>query len=157
MFNHYADILSRIAEPPKWWDEQGVPRYCAFGPDAIANIYAHECVLLAIECSGCGQTIIAALDDHQANNVLRVPGKETPRRKIADLIRAGELDCGDPPNVGCCRGGPSTGALTRRVLQYWARYQDSYGPLGSIRFVRGSFDWQRDRSLELPVTPREED
>jgi hypothetical protein len=63
MFHHYEDIISRIAEPPRWYDEQGVPRYCDFAPNVIGNIYANECVLLEIECSGCDQIIIAALDE----------------------------------------------------------------------------------------------
>jgi hypothetical protein len=34
MLQHYEDILSRIAEPPRWFDEQGVPRYCEFAPES---------------------------------------------------------------------------------------------------------------------------
>jgi len=154
MFHHYADILSRIAEPPRWWDEQGVPRYCEFAPHQLANIYANECALMAIECSGCGERIIAAIDDHTANEVRRIPWQERPRVKIADLIRAGELDYGDPPNVGCCRAGPSQGAISHRVIEYWFRFQDSYfQPGSSVRLVRGAMDWQRDRSLELAFNP----
>jgi len=156
MFHHYHDIISRIAEPPRWYDELGVPRYCDFAPNAIANIYADECVLLEIECSGCGQIIIAALDDKGANDALWIPGQPRTRHKIADLIRSGELDYGDPPNVDCCRAGPSQTAITRRVIEYWSRYQETYTePGSSVRFVRGSFDWQRDRSLEIEI-PRTE-
>jgi DNA-directed RNA polymerase subunit N (RpoN/RPB10) len=61
MLQHYEDILSRISEPPRWFDEQGVPRYCEFAPDRIAN--ARECALLAIECQSCGRPFIVALDD----------------------------------------------------------------------------------------------
>jgi hypothetical protein len=150
MFHHYADIISRIAEPPRWYDEQGVPRYCDFAPFVIANIYANECVLLEIECSGCGQIIIAALDDKGANEAAWIPHQPMPHHKIADLIRSGELNCGDPPNVDCCRAGPSQNPVIRRVIEYWSRYQDSYFERGSpVRFVRGSTDWQRDRSLEI--------
>jgi hypothetical protein len=42
MLQHYEDILSRIAEPPRWFDEQGVPRYCEFAPHRIANIHARR-------------------------------------------------------------------------------------------------------------------
>jgi hypothetical protein len=45
MFHHYEDILSRIAEPPRWFDARGVPRYCDFAPDRIADIYTRECAL----------------------------------------------------------------------------------------------------------------
>jgi hypothetical protein len=44
MLQHYEDILSRIAEPPRGFDEHGVPRYCDFAPHRIANIYAREIV-----------------------------------------------------------------------------------------------------------------
>jgi hypothetical protein len=152
MFHYYEDIISRIAEPPRWYDDQGVPRYCDFAPYEIANIYADECVLLEIMCSGCDRIIIAALDDRGANEAISVPHRDNPRRKIADLIRSHELFFGDPPNVDCCRGGPSTTAKTLRVIEYWARYQDTYTePGSSVRFVRGSFDWQRDQSLEIEL------
>jgi DNA-directed RNA polymerase subunit N (RpoN/RPB10) len=60
MLSNYEDILSRIAEPPRWFDEQGVPRYCDFAPHHIANIYADECALLAIACQSCGRPFIVA-------------------------------------------------------------------------------------------------
>ena len=38
MFQHYHDIQSRIAELPRWFDEQGVPRYCdPYDPDKRAH------------------------------------------------------------------------------------------------------------------------
>ena len=76
MLQHYEDILSRIAEPPRWFDEQGVPRYCEFAPDRIANIHAQECALLAIECQSCGRPFIVALDAGTANhNVISSRGR----------------------------------------------------------------------------------
>jgi hypothetical protein len=106
MFRHYEDILSRIAEPPRWFDEQGVPRYCEFAPDRIANIYAHECALLDIECQNCGRVFVVALDERTANhNVIRRPGYDPPWRTLADIIRSHEIEYRDPPNVECCPVG----------------------------------------------------
>ena len=39
MLNAYADIRSRIAEEPKWWDEEGVPRYCEFSHKELSLIH----------------------------------------------------------------------------------------------------------------------
>lgn len=54
MNEHYKDIRSRLAEPPKWFDEHAVPRYCPFRPTRTANIYCDEAVLAVITCQGCG-------------------------------------------------------------------------------------------------------
>ena len=40
MHQHYKDILDRIAEPPVWFDEHGVPRFGDFSPRNLSNIYA---------------------------------------------------------------------------------------------------------------------
>jgi hypothetical protein len=37
MFQNYSDITERIAETPKWWDENGVPRYAEFEPRRAAT------------------------------------------------------------------------------------------------------------------------
>jgi hypothetical protein len=50
MNTEYDDIRALTAEPPKWWDEFAVPRYCDFRPRSAANIYAREAALLLIEC-----------------------------------------------------------------------------------------------------------
>ena len=42
MNTEYDDIRALIAEPPRWWDEFAVPRYCDFHPRRAANIYARE-------------------------------------------------------------------------------------------------------------------
>ena len=37
MFRYDSDITERIAETPKWWDENGAPRYMEFEPRRAAN------------------------------------------------------------------------------------------------------------------------
>jgi hypothetical protein len=134
MFTEYHDITERIAEPPRWWDENRVPRYCEFSPYTIANIYAREAVLLDVICSMCGQHFMAAMS-HGG-----VAGQ--PERAVfAEEIRGGkldELDYGDPPNFGNCRSGPSTGCYELRVLQYWSRMLPAKG-------------WTRDKELEIEL------
>jgi hypothetical protein len=153
MFQHYDDILSRIAEPPSWFDEQGVPRYCDFAPNRIANIYAHECALLEIACQDCGQIFFVALDEKGANEAIAMPGRNSPWQKLAELIRSHMIEYSDPPNVDCCGAGPSMTSITRRVLEYWHRWQDTYTEPGSpaVLVRASSMDWQRDRSLEIEI------
>lgn len=119
MNNEYHDIRSRISEPPKWWDENAVPRFCEFAPRHAANIYAREASLVLIECQGC-----------------RTPFKVCVIGfgKLAQRIRDGSLHYGDPPNVECCIGGPTMNCIDVRVLEYWRR-KDS--------------DWERDPALEV--------
>lgn len=128
MLNAYTDITERIAEPPLWWDESGVPRYCDFAADRVANVYAREAVLFEIACQACGREFRVALSSGKAPS-------------IADAIRSHELHYGDPPNVGCCVAGHTMNSVPLRVLQYWRRDQTT------------GFAWERDRSLEVAIEP----
>lgn len=157
MLQHYEDILSRISEPPRWFDEQGVPRYCDFAPRRIANIHARECALLAIECQSCERPFIVALDETTANhNVISRPGQEREWRTLADIIRSHQIEYRDPPNVECCPDGPSQTSTTRRVIEYWERIQETYRDPGTgILLSRGRRDWTRDHSLEIELPDRD--
>jgi hypothetical protein len=126
MHNDYRDIRERIAEPPGWWDEAGVPRYGAFAPVKIWNVYAREVALMKIACQACGTLFEVALSSGRAP-------------EIADAIRSNELHYGDPPNTGCCVGGDTMNSTPLRVLGYWRRDQTT------------GFEWQRDRSLEVAI------
>jgi hypothetical protein len=130
-----------------------VPRYCDFAPHRIANIYARECALLAIECQNCGRPFIVALDERAANNnVISRPGQEPPWRTLADIIRSHQIEYRDPPNVECCPVGASMTSTTRRVLEYWERHQETYTePGSSLLLTRGPPEWQRDHSLEIEI------
>ncbi len=153
MFTHYGDILSRIAQPPRWFDEQGVPRYCDFAPDRIANIHAHECALLEIACQDCGQPFIVAIDQKGANEAIAIVGHNTQWQKLAELVRSHRIQYSDPPNVGCCGADPSMTSVTKRVLEYWYRWEETYTEPGSTAvYVRArSMDWKRDPSLEIEI------
>ncbi len=111
MFNDYSDITGRIAEPPLWWDEQGVPRYAEFAPWLVANIYAREVALVEIECFECPTRFQVALS---TAGVMGQP----ERLDLAEIIESREIDYGDPPNYGNCRSGASTGCYNLRVLQF---------------------------------------
>jgi hypothetical protein len=130
MFNDYSDIIERIAELPKWWDEQGVPRYAEFGPDLVANIYAWEVALVEIACSACGTHFAYAMSGQSGG------GRDENGISMAEHIRRGDLENGDPPNYGNCPDGASMGCYNLRVLQYWTR-------------PKGWGTWIRDSSLEI--------
>lgn len=130
MFQEYTDITERIAERPRWWDENGVPRYVEFEPHWAANIYAVEVVLLEIACSCCWEVFAVALSGQGGAR------REEKGLGLADNIRSGEISYGDPPNYGNCRSGPATSCFNLRVLQYWRRRE-------------GWREWSRDASLEI--------
>ncbi len=126
MNTEYRDIRERSPEPPKWFDECAVPRYCDFVPQHAADIYAREAALLMIECHSCGHQFPVCLSSRS--------------RKIAEEIREGTLHYGDPPNIECCRAGPSMNCRDLRVLEYWRRNEH--------------LAWQRDTAFEIEL-PRQ--
>ena len=84
------------------------------------------------------------------------PDKEREWRPLADIIRSHEIEYRDPPNVECCPDGPSQTSITRRVLEYWERIQETYRDTGTgILQSRGRRDWTRDHSLEIEIPDRE--
>lgn len=99
---HYHDILSRMPTPPEWFDENGVPRYEAFSPRLGADIYAHTCALLEIECQACREKFLAAISWHSWRFEM-------------------DLEYGDPPNIECCPSGPTMTSIPLRVVEWWER------------------------------------
>ncbi len=61
MLEGYEDILSRISEPPIWYDQNGVPRYAKFHPNMCPNIYADKVVLAQIACQECGEKFLVEM------------------------------------------------------------------------------------------------
>jgi hypothetical protein len=111
MFEDYSDITERIAETPKWWDENGVPRYVEFEPRRAANIYAVEVVLLDIACFMCLRRFQVALSGQGGAH------RDENGVSLADQIRSGDIDYCDPPNYGNCRDGArQRAASTSRCL-----------------------------------------
>ena len=112
-----------------WFDEAGVPRYDAFAPDDLANIYAHEAALAEVSCQGCGMRFKVALTDSFADAGLG----------LGDMIRLRRVRYGDPPNVVCCPGGPTMNSVMHAILEFWHKDHEV------------SFDWRRDPSCEGSV------
>lgn len=112
MHNNYSDITSRIAEPPSWYDEHGVPRYGDFTPRRLANIYWEECALVLIACQGCKREFKVAMSSSAMDRF-------QCGASLADVVRNGSIHYGDPPNVDCCPAGPTMNCLDLRVLEFW--------------------------------------
>ena len=128
----YADIRSRIPEPPTWWDENAAPRYVPFAPGYQADIYAQEVALLEIACQCCGERFLVA---QSWSYVATLMTPDAPR--LAESIRSGQAGYGDPPNNGCCGTGASMTSNALRVVEYWARPDP--------------FTWVRDPVLEIAL------
>lgn len=138
MYHDYSDITDRIAEPPKWWDEHGVSRYGQFSPYGVANIYAQEVALVEIACQWCGQLFEVAFSfPPEIEDTL---GKSAT---LAEAIRSGKINYGDPPDYGNCQSGPSMSCYDLRVLQYWSRWHN-----------KGV--WVRDSQQEMDLPDRKE-
>jgi hypothetical protein len=138
MYADYKDIRSRINEPPQWFDENAVPRYCTFHPSCLASIYAKEGVLAEITCQQCRNEFFVAFSELNMWQLI-VATKNRTERTLADLIRSKELHYGDPPNIGCCHGGETMNSAPRRVIEYWRRTPQMV--------------WERDSSLEIDIQP----
>lgn len=158
MHNDYSDITSRIAEAPSWFDTHGVPRYGAFAPRALPDIYCDECALVEIACQDCGRRYKVAFSSGQMDrlrNAMRAKADLTSidRRPIATSIQKAEIGYGDPPNClhkdGCAGHTMTSDAI--RVLEYWSRFDPSYVDQSrkSITNPDAYFAWTRDPSLEI--------
>jgi hypothetical protein len=121
MHHHYGDIRSRIAEPPTWWDENGVPRWGEFTPDAASYIYAAQTVLLLIECQSCETEFkVCMTGQDYAWPRFEKPTAETMiKNPLEKAVREGTLHYGDPPNADCCMAGPTMNSVPRTVLEFW--------------------------------------
>jgi len=131
MHNSYLDIVSRIAESPKWWDENAVPRYDVFVPNGVANIYAKSVALVEIACQSCGTTFPVAFSDAGPLWSALAEGY----CNLATQIEEQTLHYGDPPNA-CCQIGATMNCEDIRVLEFWEK--DSQ-----------AFEWVRKPELEI--------
>lgn len=128
--NDYADIRSKIAEQPLWWDENGVPRYCEFHPSECANIYAREAVLFLVTCQGCSHPFQVALTSDLMEKHRR------SGRELVDMVGDCSLHYGDPPNIRCCPAGPTMNSEPRSVVSYWRRDEAL------------DYEWRRDPAFD---------
>lgn len=124
---NYRDILSRIKEEPKWYDENGTPRYEKFHPDLSPDIYADEVILLEIACQNCGKRFFVEMNYSVIDKVMSpfaFPlSKDTWR-----------LHYGDPPIHGCV--GDTMNCDDIKVIEFWQKE---------------NFGWKRKKNLEIKL------
>ena len=125
MKHHFNDITSVMGRP-KWWDENGYPRYVKFHPSETTDIYAAEAVLMEVGCQSCGMLFNVAITRTWWNH----------SNDLAAHIKEHRLVYGDPPNYGCCPAGPTMGSDSIRVLEYWSRENG---------------EWKADHRLEVSL------
>ncbi|PWE49178.1 hypothetical protein DEM26_15110 [Thioclava sp. NG1] len=156
MHCHYKDILSRIATPPDWFDENAVPRWGRFLPFSVANFYAKETALAEIRCQACQRIFQVAFSElnMQPPRLKKELGEEHAR--LAEVIEAKLLHYGDPPNIDCCSSGPTMNSVPLRVLEYWHRPSTPYH-LPREQFSRHQANtletkgWVRDPRYEVAL------
>lgn len=135
MLESYDDIRSRIAEPPIWFDSNGVPRYEPFSTDMLPNIYADEAVLYRICCQACRERFLVADQQCMTDRLL-----STKLTSLAEQIRNGSLHYGDPPAHGDGCSGNTMNCEDLKVLEYWTK-----------KSIEGWPEWQRIPELEIAL------
>jgi hypothetical protein len=101
----YSDIMDKIPEPPKWFDENAVPRFCNFHPNKVANIYANEVVLVEIACQACQHKFLVAFSCTTYNE-----------DKLSDMVKSFQ-ETKD--------AGPSMNSETKSVVEFWKNNKDT--------------------------------
>ena len=94
----YKDITSRIKEKPKWWDENGTPRYDPFSPELCPDIYAEEVELLEIACQSCGERFLVEM--HHSKLDAYPINKNKPKESFTERLEKNPdyiPHYGDPP------------------------------------------------------------
>lgn len=120
MLEAYRDIRKRIPEPPKWFDEHGVPRYDDFHPSLSPNVYADEVLLYEIACQACGERFLVEENWSRLNLPDIVAGRKTP--SLSERVRSADIHYGDPPCFGGdCMAGATMNCEDIKTVQFWRR------------------------------------
>jgi len=127
----YNDIRSRIAEEPKWFTVDGVPRYEEFTPKML-GVYDNLAGLFVVRCQSCGRTMLVG-DGTPRLSLLRVALGKTNQLTIEEFTRG--WACGDPPRHDCPGAGETMSATEIAVMEAWEQID---------------MEWQRRSDLERP-------
>lgn len=141
MHRHYADLLALTSEPPKWWDDNAVPRWCEFSPHAL-GVYIDQAALIEIKCQACERPMLVAASWGRTDatiGAIRRGEDVSSIKSLADFAESRDLRWGDPPNHNC--GGDSMSSEPVRVVEFWDRI---------------SWEWERRPELEVPLRGRGE-
>ena len=137
MLSDYEDIFAlaqKCGEVPCWFDENGVPRFCAHHPRHCADIYATEVALLLISCQRCGFEM--------RGQVSYGPGSLTV--SLATRVEEGSIHYGDPPTHDdhgeYCHAGCTMNCWDLRVIEFWR-----------MKWNGPRFSWERASELEVEL------
>lgn len=121
----YQDILDlalALDREPRWFDSNGVPRFCAPHPDACSSIYAHEVCFLRVACQHCREEFLVELHTTRMDELLR------EQKGLPPFSAVETLGYGDPPRHGrtrlgeiTCAGGDTMTSVALRVEAFWRR------------------------------------
>ena len=91
MLRNYDDIRSRIRDAIRRWDDNGVPRYCDFSPEAC-GVYDVVAALVEVGCQACMERFrVVVTFDRES---LRQVGE---RYALPAAGNIGTFRYGDPP------------------------------------------------------------
>lgn len=110
----FDDIRNRIKEEPKWYDENGTPRYDKFSPKLTSNIYSSQVVLLKIECQNCSKAFLVELNWDLMKDVFSFRKDDLKKQILEESIHYG-----DPPQHGCT--GNTMNCDDIKVIEFWER------------------------------------
>lgn len=117
MHGTYEDIIKRIDEPPKWYDENGTPRYDAPRPDLAPNIYASQVIFMLIKCQNCEKEFVVEMS-YERNYPERELASFTERlENIPKNYVIFPIHYGDPPRHGCI--GDTMNSIPLKILELW--------------------------------------
>jgi hypothetical protein len=119
----YSDILDRIKEEPKWFDENAVPRYCNINVNDVADIYAYEVLFAKIACQACQHEFVVAFSCGRYNPDTYLTPKVI--QYLSDPDEFGPLLYGDPPNINCCDAGPTMNSEFKSIIEFW-KHDDNH-------------------------------
>ena len=129
---NFSDIVSRIAEKPSFYQEDGVPRYGRFTPDMSPCVHASEIALMEIACQVCDTRFNVAIYNPIMQN----------GEILANSIKDGSIHYKDPPNTGCCSAGATMNSWPIRIIEYWRRYDPT------LKGELSWYNWDRNPKLE---------
>ena len=141
MLHDYKDILDLTTEEPKWFDENGVPRFCEFHPQHGPNIYADEAVLYLIACQSCRRQFKVADSLSFTWAQVRAHRHNQKPTRIRDSIQNKWIHFGDPPCFGCA--GSTMNCDDLKILEYWTKDKST------------GYEWVRDRAFEINLPDSE--
>jgi hypothetical protein len=124
MKTDYSDIVAQ-AGAPKWWDENGAPRYADFHP-CQCGVYVQAVALVRIACQACGhEFVVASVEHRHQRSIARVPDRDA--RDPWDAV--GSFHYGDPPrgdhaHAGGDCVGDTMNSVPLEVVEFWRQGQD---------------------------------